>query len=76
MAAIQNAPKFAVYHVERHWLIDTCAGGTWNETVEEACWFDTIDEAREALRAAEIVPKVAWSRPEIIPDGIVICRVR
>jgi hypothetical protein len=45
---------WAVYHDEYFWLTDTCAGGSWSSTVEEAEWYDTDTEAWEALTAAEI----------------------
>jgi hypothetical protein len=59
--------KWAVYHRKSFWLTDTCAGGSWSSTVEEAEWFDTETAAAEALAAAEI---------EIDPHDIVILRVR
>lgn len=49
-----NKQWWAVYHTEYFWLIDTCAGGSWSSTVEEAEWFDTPEQAYEALTAAEI----------------------
>lgn len=67
MNGTTKGPKWAVYHRERYWLADTCAGGTWSETSEEAVWFDTEDDAAAALAEAEI---------EIDPHDIVICRVR
>ena len=57
--------KYAVYHPSLFWLTDTCAGGSWSETVEEAVWFDSRHEAVAALAAAEIPS-----------DHLIICRVR
>lgn len=62
-----HGPKWAVYHRKRFWLADTCAGGAWSSTVEEAEWFDSEDAAAQALADAEI---------EIDPHDIVIARVR
>ena len=60
-----TGPKWAVYDPTKFWLTDTCAGGAWSETVEEAVWFDGPQEALAALIVADI-------------DGeqIVLCRVR
>jgi hypothetical protein len=60
------AEVYAVYHLTRYWLADTCAGGSWNETVEEAVWFDSRQEAEAALQAAEIE----------FDSLVIICRVR
>jgi hypothetical protein len=44
--------KFAVYLPALGWLVDSCAGGSFNWDVDEAIWFDTEDEANGALVAA------------------------
>ena len=67
MNGTTQEPKWAVYHHKLFWLADTCAGGTWSSTVEEAEWFDTADDAAKQIAEAEI---------EIDPHDIVICRVR
>jgi hypothetical protein len=62
---VASGKRYAVYHPSLYWLVDTCAGGSWSETVEEASWFMSPDDAALALAAAEIAE----------PD-VVICRVR
>lgn len=69
---MNRGQKWAVYHETRFWLADTCAGGAWSETFEEAVWFDSRAEATAALRAAEIVV-VDVNIDEL---GLTICRVR
>jgi hypothetical protein len=46
--------KWAVYSPSQGWLVDTCAGGAFAWNVDEAMWFDTEEEAVQALAAAEI----------------------
>lgn len=46
--------KYAVYS-SLGWLQDTCAGGVFSWDIDEAIYFDTVDDAWAALRAAEIV---------------------
>lgn len=48
-----KGPKWAVYSPELFWMTDTCAGGSWSPTVEEAEWFDSPGEASEAFAATE-----------------------
>jgi len=62
--ASDSGGKYAVYAHCGMWLVDTCAGGTWSYSVDDAVWFDSADEARAALGAAEIV------------ETVVVCRVR
>lgn len=63
---VATGKKYAVYHPIHFWLADTCAGGAWSETVEEACWFDSLEEVTAALTAAEIEGV----------DAMMVCRVR
>lgn len=46
--------KFAVYSSMYGWLQDTCAGGTFSWDVDEAVYFDAVNDAWAACRAAEI----------------------
>lgn len=48
------AVRSAYLDVERAWLIDTCAGGTWSANANDAVTFASPDAAVEALAAAEI----------------------
>lgn len=48
--------RWVVWHVARGYLVDTCAGGAWSANLDDAIWYDTSDEARAALRFAEIDP--------------------
>lgn len=50
--------KYAVYAQCGMWLQDSCAGGSWSHSVEDACWFDSADEARSALKSAEIAETI------------------
>jgi hypothetical protein len=72
MNGTTKGPKWAVYHAERFWLTDTCVQGAWSETVEEATWFDSRQEASDALIAAEIYSPVS----RLADLGITLCRVR
>lgn len=49
--------KWGVYRAsDESWLIDTCAGMTWSHDVNEAVWYDSIKEAKEAVKAADTNP--------------------
>lgn len=39
------------------WLVDTCAGGTYDLEFGSAVWYDEPDEAKLALIAAELDPR-------------------
>lgn len=67
-----NNARYAVYHHEYLWLVDTCAGGTWSTQVSEAAWFSSEREASDAIRAAGIA-RIEATFPGAI---VVICRVR
>lgn len=46
--------KYAIYSSTNGWLEDTCAGGVFSWDVDDAVWFDSVDDAQGALKAAEI----------------------
>ncbi len=62
--------KYAVHQSGNGWLMDTCAGGTWTFDVDKAVWFDSTNEAYEALHAADMIA----SRGAI--DSIRVLRVK
>lgn len=37
----------------RLFLVDTCAGGTWSVSFDDACWFDTPELAAGSLSDGE-----------------------
>lgn len=45
---------WAVYSEDYGWLVDTCAGGSWDWSVKQAVWFASRLEATDAIYAAEI----------------------
>lgn len=63
--------KFAIYRhdpLERwlvdgfYWLVDTGVGGTWSTNVDQAEWFDSPEDAIEALHACDIVERAVDPR--------------
>lgn len=37
------------------YLVDTCAGGTWSDDIEQAVWYHSHDEAKRAALAGDCV---------------------
>ncbi len=67
---------FAVYHFDRGWLIDTCAGGAFTgfDTLDEGqaqakTWATPQDVSRE-LDACELELGVIWKHFEIVPIAV------
>jgi hypothetical protein len=61
--------RYAIYDPRTEvWLRDTCAGGSWSHNIVDACWFDSSDEARAALQAADMLDGPMWP--------LIVCRVR
>jgi hypothetical protein len=48
--------KWAAYHVENGWLVDTGVGGTYSFDVDQAQWFDSMMHANDQLVATDILP--------------------
>lgn len=57
--------RYVVSSATRGYLVDTCAGGTWNKDVEQATWYESEGEALDAMRAAEIT--IAEEDIKILP---------
>lgn len=74
--------KYAVYHKDQGWLVDTGVGGTWSWNVDDAQWFDGADAAVESLYACDIIEyaheplRSATEQPNWVEAGFVIPRVR
>lgn len=57
--------KIAVYSEQDGWLMDTCVGASWSWCVDEAMWFDSVEEAKESMLAAEIQIQEWFSYPRM-----------